>query len=399
MSSVRLDIHLDGQLAPIEVMQALRRVQVERGDEAPDTFQLTFGLGRAVGANDFDLLQNPLLQPWKRVILVVTVDSSPSVLFDGYITQQQLGPAGSEPGTTLTVSGEDVSVKMGIFELSLEYPSMGDFLIVNTVLAKYMLLGIMPSVQPTLHSVLPLDFVPQQNCTDRDYVKQLAAKNGYRFYIKPGPGVGTSHAYWGPPEYDATPQRALTVDMGPGSNVESIEMSYNGMAATMTYGAVQQDFVPPIPLPVAAPSSTRSPELSADPALGSYGGLLTELLTDPLSLVSKLASLETRGSLFQHQGMGLVSAEMLAQSQTNQSTDDVVTVEGKLETTRYGEVLDAPGVVAVRGAGYRYNGLYYIKKVVHVMNTVQGNWTYVQNFTLSRDGTGSTIEDVPDHDP
>ncbi|MEM8993988.1 MAG: hypothetical protein AAGF23_04270 [Acidobacteriota bacterium] len=399
MSTVELTLHLDGSPAPIEIMQALRRVQVERGDEAPDTFQLSFALNRAAGSVDFDLLLLSQLEPFKRVILEVSVESSPSVLFDGYITQQQLAPSDQEPGTTLTVSGEDVSVKMGMFELSLEYPSMGDFLICEAVLAKYLLVGITPSVTPTVTSVIPLDFVPQQNCTDRDYVKQLAAKNGYRFYIKPGPQVGSSTAYWGPPEYDATPQRALTVDMGPSTNVKSIQFSYNGMAPTMTYGAVQQDFIPPIPIPVMALSSTRSPELSADPALGTYGGLAKDLLLDPLSIMSKILSLETRGSLFQHQGLGVISAELLAQSQTNQSTDDVVTVEGTLETERYGEVIDAPGVIAVRGAGHRFNGLYYIKKVVHVMNTVQGNWAYEQKFTLSRDGSGSTIEEVSDHDP
>lgn len=394
-----MTIHLDGSTAPLEIMQALRKVQVERGDQAPDSFHLTFGVERSVGSTDFDLLLLDQLKPFKRVTLEVSVAGTPSVLFDGYITEQQLTPSDQEPGTTLTISGEDVSVKMGMFEFSLEYPAMGDYLIVNAVLAKYLLIGIEPDVSPTPRSILPLDYVPQQNCTDRDYVKQLASKNGYRFYIKPGPQVGKSKAYWGPPEYGSTPQRALTVGMGPSSNVSSIDFKYNAMAPTMTYGAVQQDFVPPIPIPVMAPSSTRSPELSADPALESYGSLITDLLTDPLSVMSKILSLESRGSLFQHQGMGLVTSELMAQTQTNDSTDNVVNVTGTLETERYGEVIDAPGVISVRGAGYRYDGLYYVQKVIHVMNVVQGNWTYVQNFTLSRDGSGSTIQEVSDHAP
>ena len=64
-----------------------------------------------------------------------------------------------------------------------------------------------------------MDRVPQQNDTDRNYVQQLAGSNGYVFHIRPGPAKLMNKAYWGPPLRTGVPQKALTVDMGPATNV------------------------------------------------------------------------------------------------------------------------------------------------------------------------------------
>jgi hypothetical protein len=41
----------------------------------------------------------------------------------------------------------------------------------------------------------------------------------------------------------------------------------------------------------------------------------------------------------------------------------------------------------VRGAGYNYDGLYYVKRVKHTL----GRGQYKQAFTLTREGKGSTV--------
>jgi len=46
-------------------------------------------------------------------------------------------------------------------------------------------------------------------------------------------------------------------------------------------------------------------------------------------------------------------------------TPKAVTCEGSLDVTRYGGVLNARGLVGVRGAGPAFDGLYYVKKVTH----------------------------------
>lgn len=407
MATVSLSLELNGSPAPGSLIDALQQVQVTQGDKAPSTFGLTFHDERLPGSVDFALLQNPLLQPWTRVTLTTAVNGSASTLIDGYITQRQLAPGWGPGGTSVTVSGEDVSVKMNMIEISFDYPHMGDFLIVEAVLAKYLVFKILPDAQPSLADIVPFSFVPQQNGTDRSYLQDLATKHGYRFYVTPGPGKGWNKAYWGPPDLGATPQTALTVDMGPLTNVESIQFGENVLAPTITYGMVPQTTIPPpVPqrLPVGAFASTRSPALAADPVLGSYSDSIVELFADPITALSKLLELQVRGSLFQttnlgpaqDQSLGILQALPTAAGLTNDSTDEVLTAQGRLTTSRYGAVLNAPGVVTVRGAGYDCDGLYYVKEVQHSIDTRPGSWDYTQDFTLTREGTGSTIKEVPD---
>lgn len=406
---IALGLEFNGSPAPRSLMDALQAVQVSCGDSAPSTFSLTFHDERGQGSSDFALFSDENLQPWVRVEVSVEVNGVSNVLIDGYNTGRQLAPAYGPTGTSFTVSGEDASVKMNMIELSLDYPSMGDFLIAEFILAKYILFRVLPDAQITVADAIPFAYVPQQNGTDRVYLQQLAQKHGYRFYLEPGPTKGWSKAYWGPPVLDSAPQTTLTVDMGPFTNVESIQFGENLLAPTIAYGMVPQTTLPPpVPqrLPVGAFASTRSPALAADPVMGSYGDLVTELVTNPLGALKDLLELHTRGSLFQttnlgpaqDQSLGFLEALPAAAGIVNDSTDEVLTAKGKLDTVRYGAVLGSPGIVAVRGAGYSCDGLYYVKSVDHSISTRQGAWSYTQDFTLTREGMGSTISEVSDGD-
>jgi hypothetical protein len=57
-----------------------------------------------------------------------------------------------------------------------------------------------------------------------------------------------------------------------------------------------------------------------------------------------------------------------------------------LDTVRYGGLLQARGLVGMRGAGALHDGLYYVKRVTHVITKGE----YRQNFTLTREGLGTT---------
>jgi hypothetical protein len=394
LTAVQLNVSLGPTTplpAPADVMEALIGVEINRGNEAPSGFQMTFNAARLATGQDYGLVASSLLKPWNRVVLSVTVNGLSQVLMDGFITRQELTPGTSPDSSILTVTGEDISVKMNLFELSLEYPAMGDFLIAEVVLAKYLLLGVIPDVQPTLTDIIPFEYVPQQNCTDLCYLKQLAQRNGYVFYIKPSDNL-TNYAYWGPPVRSGQPQPALTVDSGPLTNVNSLSFAYDALAPTLVYGMVLETMIDPyVPLPVLGVSSTRTPPLATDPALSdSLGGILP----DPIGAISDAFSLTTRGTLFQGPGLQWGQSQTLAQAMLDLSVDKVVTVQGEIDVTRYEGILSFPGVVGVRGAGLTYDGLYSIDSVSHKITSRTGDWSYKQSFTLTREGTGTTVQEV-----
>jgi hypothetical protein len=361
------------QLAPKAITEALESVEVTHSDCGPAVFQLKFHADRSVGASsDFALLSSTLLQPRNRLQLTVTFNGTPRVLMDGFITTQELSHERAIGASTLTVTGEDVSVMMDLIELSFEYPAMGDAMIAEFVLAKYLPLGVIPDVSATMSSLLrsPLEQVPQQNDTDRNYLNQLAGAHGYVFYVKPGPACGDNTAYWGPPKRGGPSQRPLSVDMGPATNVDTINFNYNALAPLLMHGMVQDnDFE--IVAPVMTWDSMRFPRLSANqPLLDNQPFVRNRQFVDPR--------------------LGILRALDYAQTETSVSTDKVVTAQGSLDALRYGDMLDAPGRVAVRGVGATYDGLYYVQSVTHSI----ARGAYKQNFTLQREGTGSTINNA-----
>jgi hypothetical protein len=352
--------------APAAVMTALQSVDVTQSDTGG--FQLSFLAQRSAYASmDYALLSGQLLQPGNRVVIIVTIDATPRVLMDGIITHQQFAPD-STGAMVLTVTGEDISVMMDILEITAPYPGMGDYEIVLFVLARYAALGFTPVVIPPLTGAvsLPAERIPQQSGTDRSYLQALAAEHGYIFFVRPGPVPLQNIAYWGPVNRVGLPQKALTLDAGPATNVESISFSYDGMAPTQVYGEVSDEEAETL-LPILTLVSTNLPPLSS---------LQPLIVNQPF----------VRKTLLDYQGSSYIDAQTRAQAITNQSVAQVVTADGTLDVLRYGDTLTAPGIVGVRGAGFSYDGYYYVKSVSHQIR----NGEYKQSFSLAREGLGST---------
>lgn len=374
--STHLQLWLGGMIptpAPRSVTEKLESVEITCNDDSPNAFQLHFHADRMLGSSpDFALLSCGLLQPWNRVIVGVTLNNAFKILIDGFITHHELAHDKQFSASTLTVTGEDVSILMDRLEISFEYPQMGDSIIALAILAKYAMIGIIPQVVETPAELIPtiIERVPQQNATDRAYLNQLAAPYGYRFCVTPGPEPMMNSAYWGPPVNTGTVQPALSMDVGSATNIEKVNFQLDSLAPIQMYGMVQdteteEDF------PLATFASTRLPPLATDPAFKPEGLLQRRnTYTDPR--------------------YGYLEAMVDAQAQTDVSTDAVVTAQGEVDTLRYGSVLDVPGLVDVRGAGQSYDGRYRVKAVTHSI----ARGSYKQAFTLAREGTGSTISVV-----
>src|SRR5882757_5357027 len=120
--------------APQFVSEALERASVTHSDQGPSGFQLEFKADRSsVFLPDFQLLATHVLATGNRVVLMVTMGGIPRVLMDGFITHVELSHSKALGASTISVTGEDVSVKMDLIEESMEYPGLGHFEIVDII--------------------------------------------------------------------------------------------------------------------------------------------------------------------------------------------------------------------------------------------------------------------------
>ncbi len=352
--------------APPGLLDALERVEVQHSDQGRSGFQMTFRLGRGpTDLLDYGPLSTPLLRPFSRIVLTVTFNALPQVLFDGVITNQQLAPAEEPGGSRLTITGEDLSVLLDLEEKSVEHPAQPETVIALKIIGSYAQHGLIPSVipPPSLDVPLPTDRTPVQQGSDLQYLLQMAARYGYVFYVDPGPAPLTSLAYWGPPVRVGVPQKALSSGFGSESNVTDISFEYDGLAPTLVSGTVQDRDLN-VQLPVRTFASTRVPIVS-QPAW----------LTQP----------KTRVQSFRESGVNTTQAFTRAQSETDRSQDSVVRGSGELDALRYEAILKPRGLVGVRGVGYSYDGLYYVQQVSHSIE----RGSYRQRFSLAREGLGA----------
>lgn len=360
------------QPAPRQLMTALQSIDITQSEIAG--FQMTFQIERAPYMSpDFALIADELLQPGSRVVICMTLSATPRVVMDGIITQHQFSYDQSG-AMILTVTGEDISLLMDIYDVSLEYPGMGDEAIALAILLKYSGFGITPLVIPPLTGdvSLPTERIPQQNATDKQYLNSLAAEHGYIFFVRPGLAPMLNTAYWGPASRIGVPQKALTIDAGSETNVQSINFSYNALSGgpVQVFGYVSDETSESI-LPVFTLNSTRVPPLASKPPL---------IFNQPY----------VRKQLLDYQGSSYIDALARAQAITDQSVDAVVTADGTLDVLRYGSILMAPGIVGVRGVGFSYDGNYYVTSVTHSIRVGQ----YTQSFSLAREGLGSLTPGV-----
>ncbi len=354
---------------PQQVIDALTDVSVSSTVGAQSGFQMKFTIGKNSMLSQI-LLPSGFFDPRQRVVITVVVNGVSEVLMDGIITKQDVTPS-SEPGkSTLTVTGLDISALMDFIDLTgIPYPAMPNFVIVNIVLAKYLLFGCVPVVIPDLINMIrnPLEKFPKQQGTDYRYVSALAQRSGHVFYIDPGPEPGMSIAYWGPEFGGFLPtQPALSINMDAATNVESLSFSYNGLAAHQ-YIATILEPNSKFPIPIPIPSFDF---LKASLSAKAPTPLKSKIIPDLASKSFPEAALLVIGALM--------------------ASDDAISGSGSLDVLRYGRVLKARRKVGVRGAGDYYDGLYNVKSVTHTIKRGE----YKQNFTLVRGGVKSSVSTV-----
>ena len=355
---------------PKFVIDSLSGVQVTSSREQSG-FQLSFTIGKNSPIIT-TLMPRGFFQPIKtRVIIIVTLNGRPTVLMDGLITNQELSPSNEAGGSVLTVTGGDLSVAMDLVQIIMPFPAMPDFAKVPIRLAPYATMGVVPLVIPPFINTFksPTEGFEVQIDTDKSYIQNIAQRNGYVFYVVPGPFAGQSIAYFGPDINVPNVQSALSVNLDAHTNVESMSFSLDGLSKTVYAYTILDPILKKIPIPIPVPNiNPLRPPISkklTPAAKFEFGDDISKKKADEAArdIIGRLLSTEHKS----------------------------VTASGSMDVLRYGKLLRARTLVAVRGASLSYDGLYYVDSVTHDIKP----GSYKQNFSLSRDGLMPIRNTVP----
>lgn len=365
---------LIGPVVPVPVPQvvldALTSVTVTAAaGEGESGFELQFTLSNQSPLHTIFLLAGGAMIPFVRVIIVATMGGMPHVLMDGVMTNTEVAPGSDAGHSVLTVKGKDLTAVMDFIDFSgLPYPAMPFAARVLLILAKYAALGIVPLVIPAIVEDLPIptESIPRHQGKDLSYVRWLAHRAGYVFYIEPGPAPGINVAYWGPEIKVGVPQPALNINMDAHTNVESLQFRFDKQTKTLPIVMIQEERSK-IPIPIPIPDITPlNPPLGLIPPLPPRIEWIEAAPKNALEAVMRGLTLAAR-------------------------TADAVTGTGALNVLRYGRPLKARGLVGVRGAGPAFDGLYFVSRVTHKLKRGE----YKQDFELKRNGLLSTVPKVP----
>jgi hypothetical protein len=346
--------------APPAVTQSLTDLTVTNDADGTDGFQFTLTLGKSL-LLDYGVLTSGSLDPMTRVVIGVLMGAKPEVLIDGVITHHQLAPSNEPGGSTLTVTGKDLTQAMDLEEKNDKFENQPDFVIVARLIGSYARYGLIPFTTPTTDLPIMLQRIPRQHETDLAFIRRMAERNGYVFYVEPIT-FGLNKAYFGPETRAGVPQKALTMNMGASTNVTSLSFSNDTLAPVGTRGVFVEPFLK-LPIPIPQLPSLRLPPLAARPAAAER---TVQLRTTANENPARAAA-----------------AAVAAVSRS----PEPVRGQGELDAARYGSVLRARRPVGVRGVGLSYDGFYFVRSVTHTLR----RGTYTQSFTLSREGTGALL--------
>ena len=248
--------------------------------------------------------------------------------------------AGGE--STLEITGLDATVLMNLQEKVKPWPNLPDSAIATAIFAQY---AIVPMVQPTSPRLIEPEGTTIQRGTDMRFLRRLARRNGFDFYVQPEPLTGIDQGYFRTRQTLGAPSAVLNVSMGAETNVSRFGVHYE-MTRPTSAVAAGLDTPTKAPQPALAPVSLQPP-MGIEPAL-------LRVLPPPV-----VRPADT----------GLVRTAELQRTRRRSSTPRASRSPPQGEAGPDAGVLRPGGLVAVRGVGRLYNGLYLLTRVTHRIPT------------------------------
>jgi phage protein D len=364
-------LFVDDQPAADDFYPNVIEVEVtDHADEA-DTFRLKLRLRLGEDGAWSDAAYEHLALFTKVRIEAGFRAADSQVLTEGYITEisAHFEDAGRQP--YLEVRGLDASVLMALEEKIVAWPNLSDGDIATQILASY---GLVPDVTATNPVHQENDVTVMQRGTDLQLLRFLARRHGFEVGVERDFVTGAVTGFFREPNLAGRPQKTLAVAFGEASSLSTFEVTVDGLRPL----AAEADQIDVKARAVGTGTATDL-QLTAigDQDLAALAGDAAAGLVSAKDVVGKvwLAADPTSDA---------TELTALAQAVRDEA-GWFATARGEIRSDVYASVLRANRLVAVKGAGSRYSGTYYVTSVTHRVN---GNGEYQQHFEGRRNALG-----------
>lgn len=360
---ITFTLTINGSAATRELLANVMSIEVEEHVELADIMRLRLAIAVNTDGSDWTILADDLFPRLTPLALSVTVGSNPAEpMIQAHVVEAN-ARFGAPGASFLEVVAVDPTVLLNLDEKVRAWPDMADSDIASAIFGDH---GLTPDVESTEPSRQEADRTTIQRGTDMQFLRMLAARNGFECFVDVGQG-GQLTGHFRPPDLQARAQGVLSVNMGESTNVRSFS-ARNEMLRPTQAKAVSLDAA----TGEAQESEAQEPErqtLGEQTAAPSDRPRIVLLSQTGLSQASEL----------QTYAQSVVDASAWA-----------VTAEGELDAGIYGGVLRAKKPIAVRGTGRQFSGTYYVERVLTVF-TPDG---VAQTFSLRRNALGVTSQDT-----
>ena len=301
-------------------------------------------------------LDDANLQVWNRVTVLVLFPQQTQTVFDGYLSHVGCRTNEDADNLTLSMRAVDASYHMNQDEKTRIFRSLHYEDIATQIIAEY---SFKPIVAPVPQGAEAPAQVAQRG-TDHAFLRELARRRGYEFYVLGG------NAYFRPAELSGAPQKLIAVNFGEQTNCTGFEVESDGTATTRAEFAYFDA--------IEGKAASAKAENSGLPDLGTE------------RLEARRGSVNMPQARRVARGLGIASAAAATEYASGMLRRHGwwVTARGWLNGLKYGAVLRSRKLVAVKGVGPLYNGHYYVKKVQHQI-TMR---SYTMQFELVRNALG-----------
>jgi phage protein D len=364
-----VSVRVNGQ-EDSDFYKCIQSVRVDEDIRQGSSFEIVVSLCRNDDGS-WPHVDTDSLKPWNRVTIRVTVGEVTDVVMDGYISDVHIATTQATASLQANFAGVDASYIMNLEPHCKVWREQTYEEIAEAIIKQNHLTPVLAPEQPGTGA--PPPSVTQRQ-TDLNFLRQLARRRGYEFYVR------GAQAYFRPPDLESTPQKLIAANFGEQTNCEDLQISVDGTQATEAVVGRQD------PVSGEAQAGRATAADSTGKPLGTTG---VDSFTGYGVPQRRLLPRRMVGSFNDADLDGHVQAVMMHEAFW-------LKARGALNGLRYGSILRAGKPVTIKGFGDLYAGIYYVRKVVHQLTPR----TYQLQFEAYRNRVGKTgTENFDGEDP